>query len=69
MASSTLQLVASTFASSAPGLSSHLAASSFVIFLDIPTKNGSPSLVPAAASAAFPVVLPAVPSSVSTPMF
>ena len=29
----------------------------------------SPSLVPAAASAAFPVVLPAVPSSVSTPMF
>jgi hypothetical protein len=40
VASYTLQLVASTFASSAPGLSPHLAASSVVVFFDIPIENG-----------------------------
>ncbi len=67
VASSTLQLVASTFASSAPALSPHLAASSVVSSPIFPPRMVSPSLVP---TAAVPVVLPAVPSSgSSTSMF
>jgi hypothetical protein len=41
VASSTPQFVASTIASTAPALSPHLAASSFVVITDIPTENGS----------------------------
>jgi hypothetical protein len=41
VASSTPQLVASKIASTAPVLSPHLAASSFVVVTDIPTENGS----------------------------
>ncbi len=69
VASSTPQLVASTIASSAPALSPHLAASSLLSSPIFPTRMASHSLVPAAASPAFPVVLPAVPSAVSTTMF
>ncbi len=64
---STPQLVASTIASSAPALSPHLAASSVLSSPIFPPRMVSPSLVP---TAAFPVVLPAVPSSgSSTSMF
>jgi hypothetical protein len=41
VAKSTPQLVASTITSTAPVLSSHLAASSFVVITDIATENGS----------------------------
>jgi hypothetical protein len=41
VASSTPQFVASTIASTAPALSPHLAASSFVVITDIPAENGS----------------------------
>ena len=60
---STPQLVASTIASSAPALSPHLAASSVLSSPIFPPRMVSPSLVP---TAAFPVVLPAVPSSGSS---
>ena len=64
---STPQLVVSTIASSAPALSPHLAASSVLSSPIFPPRMVSPSLVP---TAAFPMVLPAVPSpGSSTSMF
>ena len=63
VASSTPQLVASTLASTAPALSQHLAASSILSSLIFPPRVAAPSLVPAAA---FPMVLPTVPSLGST---
>ena len=63
VASSTPQLVASTLASTAPALSQHLAASSVLSSPIFPPRVAAPSLVPAAA---FPMVLPTVPSPGST---
>jgi hypothetical protein len=63
VASSTPQLVASTLASTAPALSQHLAASSILSSPIFPPRVAAPSLVPAAA---FPMVLPTVPSLGST---
>ena len=63
VASSTPQLVASTLASTAPALSQHLAASSMLSSPIFPPRVAAPSLVPAAA---FPMVLPTVPSPGST---
>jgi hypothetical protein len=60
VASSTPQLVASTLASTAPAL---LAASSVLSSPIFPPRVAAPSLVPAAA---FPMVLPTVPSPGST---
>ena len=57
VASSTPQLIASTIASIAPALSQHLAASSLLSSPIFPPRMVAPSLVPAAASAAFPMVL------------
>ena len=63
VASSSPQLVASTLASTAPSLSQHLAASSVMSSPIFPPRVAAPSLVPAAA---FPMVLPTVPSLGST---
>ena len=63
VASSTPQLVASTLASTAPALSQHLAASSVLSSPIFPPRVAAPSFVPVAA---FPMVLPTVPSPGST---
>ena len=64
--SSTPQFVASTIASTAPALSPHLAVRVLLSSPIFPPRMVAPSLVPVAA---FLMVLPAVPSSVSTTMF